>query len=237
MGVVYRAEDLVLRRSVALKTLPQVTARLSARLRAEAESMAAVGHPHLVTIYGAETWRGVLVLVMEYLPGGTLRTRLEQPMDVRDVVSLGERLSAALQAMHSAGLLHRDIKPSNIGFCADGSPKLLDFGLARLVEEARQEYPPSLRPAPRGEDLHLTPSDHVVGTPRYMAPELRAGGAATGASDVWSLGLVLCEALTKASGIPSDLRALLRAALDPVPGRRPSAQGLATSLGSIRATL
>ena len=261
MGVVYRAEDLVLRRPVALKTLPRVTASLSARLRAEAEAMAAVGHPHLVTIYGAETWRGTLVLVMEYLAGGTLAARPGRPQAAAEVMALGEKVAEALHAMHLQGLLHRDIKPSNIGFRADGHPVLLDFGLARLVEEARGGMVPgrAARPAPpRALDEDLTSTDHLVGTPLYMSPEVRARRPATPASDVWSLGLVLGEALLGAHplrgetgvawnpltgpldlrharpGCPPALATALAEATDPVPERRPTAGALAARLRSAR---
>jgi serine/threonine-protein kinase len=261
MGVVYCAEDMVLRRPVALKTLPRVTAGLSARLRVEAETMAAVGHPHLVTIYGAETWRGTLVLVMEYLAGGTLTSRLGRPQPADEVMALGEKLADALQAMHAQGLLHRDIKPSNIGFRADGHPKLLDFGLARLVEEARAGSMPSRATPgslPRALDGDLTATSHLVGTPLYMPPEVRGGQPATPASDVWSLGLVLGEALLGTHPLirgltatwdpttgPLDVRMaqpacppLLAAALadatNPISDRRPTASGLAARLRAAR---
>jgi len=252
MGVVYRATDLVLGRIVALKTLPRLEINALQRLQREARSMASVVHPGLATIFGVETWRGVPVLVVECLEGGTLSRRLKGPMDPRTAVELCIDLAAALVAMHSRDLLHRDLKPSNIGFTDDGKPKLLDFGLARLFEEAGglPERPARSGLRPEGDEaLCLTLSRHIVGTPLYLSPEALAGVPASPSQDVWALFITLWEtvagrhplhgksfpdamrALANAEipdvrearpDCPLSLVALLNSAFDPRPDRRPA---------------
>jgi serine/threonine protein kinase len=196
MGVVYEATDLDLGRRVALKTLPGVTPEAALRLRQEARSMAEWVHPNLAVIFGAETWRGIPVLVVELLEGGTLAQRLRGPLPPRDVLGWGVALAQALGAMHERGVLHRDVKPSNIGFTAAGVPKLLDFGLAKLVgdDAVQAPQPPRRSVTPEGP-ASVTGSGHVMGTPLYMSPHVREGGKAGPADDLWSLTLVLYEAI------------------------------------------
>ncbi len=142
MGVVYLAVDLALGRRVAIKTLPRIAPEQAMRLRREARAMVAVSHPNLALIFGAETWHGTPALVFEYLEGGTLGDRLQHgPLPASQVVQLGLAMSDVLDRIHAAGILHRDIKPSNIGYAGDGTPKLLDFGLARIMEDTRRESP------------------------------------------------------------------------------------------------
>ena len=179
MGVVYEALDLELDRTVALKTLPRLSPDAAFRLRREARSMATVIHPHLALIFGSESWRGVPVLVVEYLAGGTLRQRMSSPWSAEPAVTLGVALSGALGAMHRRGLLHRDVKPSNIAFTEDGTPKLLDFGLAEVAEEP----------------VDITPVV-VAGTRRYLSPEALRGAPPTVAQDLWALAVVLYEAVS-----------------------------------------
>ncbi len=137
MGAVYLARDLRLARDVAIKIL---TARPLGRLRGptpEAWAMSTVTHPAVAQIHGVESWRGRSCLVVEFLAGGTLEDRLRDgPLAPAEAVSVVTRLADALAALHEKGCLHGDVKPSNIGFTAEGSPKLLDFGLAHAVDDA-----------------------------------------------------------------------------------------------------
>jgi hypothetical protein len=206
MGVVYRGVDLTLRRAVAIKTLPQMSPSQALKLRREARSMAAFSHPNLALIYGSESWNGVPLLIVEYLAGGTLEDRLEAgPMPLADVLSLGITLTEAAGALHRAGYLHRDIKPSNIGFSADGTLKLLDFGLARIVtgsdvvELLRTEERLALRKAAADAALHDAlasgaTDDRILGTPLYLSPEAIDGVAPNPSFDLWSICVVLFEA-------------------------------------------
>ncbi len=207
MGVVYRATDLTLGRAVALKTLPRVLPDAARRIRSEARTMASVVHPNLAHIHGFEAWRGVPVLVVEYLEGGTLADRLRAgPLTPVAVADLGLRLVGALAYMHQAGVLHRDVKPSNIGFTADGIPKLLDFGLARVLEEAADwgsdADAPGARVRPVAGDAEAvsvrvrTKTGHLVGTPAYLPPAAFEGALPSPGFDAWALTLSLYEAAT-----------------------------------------
>jgi tRNA A-37 threonylcarbamoyl transferase component Bud32 len=178
MGIVYSAIDLELDRTVALKTLPKLSPDAALRMRREARSMATLIHPHLALIFGSESWRGVPVLVVEYLAGGTLRQRLRSPWDVVPAVALGIALADALVAMHSRDLLHRDVKPSNVAFTSDDTPKLLDFGLAEIVRESDDVWPAV-----------------IAGTRQYLSPEALRGAHPTVAQDLWALAIVLYEVL------------------------------------------
>jgi len=185
MGVVYRAQDNTLQRAIALKTLPFTTPEDSFRLRREARAMAAITHPNLALIHGAETWRGIPILVIEYLAGGTLADRLaEGPLGLKKALELSALIARVLQEAHGAGILHRDVKPSNIGFTENGTPKLLDFGLARITGESPRTLPESGRIDETG----------FAGTPRYMSPEALQLGRPEPGFDLWSLGIVAFEA-------------------------------------------
>ena len=135
--------------------------------------MATVNHPAIAHVYGIESWRNRPFLVVEFLPGGTLADRLRRgPVPAARAVDIGARLADALAALHEAGYMHGDIKPSNVGLTSDGSPKLLDFGLARETSDGA---------ATRG------------GTVRYLSPEVLSGLPADEADDVWSLCVMLHE--------------------------------------------
>ncbi|MCP4902309.1 MAG: serine/threonine protein kinase [bacterium] len=229
MGIVYLAEDLALKRTVALKTLPRLRSDALLRLRREARSMASFVHPNLALIFGAETWRGIPVLVVEYLAGGTLASRLTRgELGFDDVMEIGIKLADALSALHQKGMLHRDVKPANIGFSEEGEPKLLDFGLAHLVESTQPHFLDSLElPERQGvEDgaERLTGTDHVVGTPFYLSPEVVTGAEPSIDQDLWSLCLVLWEAIVGFHPLRDDPidKAMDRIAAGKIPDLRKS---------------
>jgi hypothetical protein len=191
MGVVYLAHDEALDRDVALKTLPSLRPHAVARLRDEARSMAALNHESLATLYGLEIWRGTPILVVEYLPNGTLASRLSHgPLSPEDAVALGIRLARALVYMHARAVQHRDLKPSNIAFTASGAAKLLDFGLATLSSQQDVGDEPSDRGGMIGEPF--------VGTRGYAPPEAFRGVPWSPNGDRWALAVVVLEA---ASGV------------------------------------
>jgi serine/threonine-protein kinase len=184
MGTVHRADDLRLGRAVALKRLRvDLAADPLARQRFEheARAAAALSHPNIVTVLDVGTdVDGVPYIVLEWLPGPTLADELTTgALPPARVGAIGVQVLAALSHAHRHGLLHRDVKPSNIILTAEGDAKLADYGIAKTLD---------------GHDL--TTSGDLVGTIRYMAPERLRGQPATPASDLYSLGMVLREALT-----------------------------------------
>jgi GAF domain-containing protein len=209
MGVVYRARDLSLHRTVAVKTLPRPEPHEAASLRREARAMAKVSHPNLALIFGVESWRGVPILILEYMEGGTLASILPaRRYEVHEAVELGIVLCGALAHLHTNGIVHRDIKPSNLGFTDVGVPKILDFGIARMMGAARTDrasrlsaLPYSLRtsdPTRSGRafgDSSIPDEDAGAGTLIYMSPEALAGEPVHPSFDVWSLTLVIYEAV------------------------------------------
>lgn len=209
MGVVYLAVDVTLDRKVAIKTLPNVTPNRVAWLQREARMMASVLHPNLALIYGAEQWRGTPLLIVEYLEGGTLAEHLGRGvLDVAEVIDLGIVLADVLDRVHGSGVLHRDIKPTNIAYTRDGIPKLLDFGVAAIVDRSLSEDHALGEPGVERKVMtfrvdHSQPlqtyagsSHRLIGTPLYLSPEAVAGEPPQPSIDLWSLSLVLYEGLT-----------------------------------------
>ena len=205
MGVVYRGLDVDLDRPAAIKTLPRLGPDEAWQLRREARTLASVSHPNLALIYGVESWHGTPMLILEYLSGGTLADRLRTGrMRPAEALSLGISLADAAAAMHRAGILHRDIKPSNIAFTAEGTPKLLDFGIARLLNSTHRQEPTAAesrsgaRAAATASTGRSTVSSggRLVGTPLYMSPEAVDGLSPEPSFDVWGICVVLYEAIT-----------------------------------------
>jgi tRNA A-37 threonylcarbamoyl transferase component Bud32 len=225
---------LVARKRIPLHGTATDIDRARARIRREADILRRLEHPGIVRLLRAEADGDDVVLVMPYLPGGTLHERVSQfgPLPPRDVAHLGQHLAGALAAAHAAGVVHRDVKPANVLFDDEGRPALADFGVALSQDTT----------------LVLTREAAVVGTPGFVAPEVARGEPATPASDVFSLGTTLLYALTgwppygggdpalqivrAASGeqptlppgLPDELAARLSWLLQPDAARRPSAQ-------------
>ena len=198
MGRVFRARHTKLDRDVAVKLLPAelaLDAAFQARFEREARVLARLTHPHVVTVHDFGTLSdGAGYLVMEYVAGGTLRSRL--PLGVEDSERVVKQLCSALSYAHTGGVVHRDIKPENVLFDAAGRARLADFGIARLLHD---------------DHTTLTASLMVLGTPRYMPPETRAGAPADARSDVFAVGVLLQEMLGVSGGTPSPLRLRLEA--------------------------
>jgi hypothetical protein len=203
MGVVYRAMDMTLGRRVAIKTLPRISMEFASRLRREARAMAAVTHENLALVYGVESWFGSPLLVVELLEGGTLSQRLRSgKLDPRPAIDLGITLAGVLSTLHTAGVLHRDIKPSNVGYTSSGVVKLLDFGLAKILDDSRAaasgalEVPyDDLDDVPAHALTILTVTRCAVGTPIYLSPEAARGQDPDPRFDLWALAVVLFEAV------------------------------------------
>lgn len=196
MAVVYRATDLKLGRSVAIKTLPRVSPEAAVHLQQEARTAATVSHPGLAAIYGIETWEGTPMLILEYLEGGTLSARLANgPLPVSQVIETGQIVAQALEVIHTFGILHRDIKPSNIGYTRHGDAKLLDFGIARIYQDLRRDTEDASEVV-TVDGRMMQQADTITGTLCYFSPEALDDITPDPTFDLWSLTVVLYEALT-----------------------------------------
>jgi Tol biopolymer transport system component len=197
MGEVYRAVDTRLKRQVAVKVLPASVAsdpeRL-ARFQREAEVLASLNHPHIAAIHGLEEGDGVRAIVMELVEGEDLAAHIAHgPVPLDQALRLAEQIAGALEVAHEQGIVHRDLKPANIRVRPDGSVKVLDFGLAKVIaptEGLPQDDSPTLTRA------GLTNQGAFLGTVGYMSPEQINGQPASKRSDVWAFGCVVFEMLT-----------------------------------------
>jgi serine/threonine protein kinase len=201
MGIVYRAEDLVLRRPVALKFLPpELTKdkRSLERFLREARAAAALNHPNICTVYEIGEHEGQQFIAMELLEGATLKHHIAgRPLPKIETVDLAIQIVDAMEAAHTKGIIHRDIKPANIFVSPRARAKMLDFGLAKLL--AREAASGPLAPEARtlsGSDAELTDSGSTVGTVAYMSPEQVRGQQLDARTDLFSFGSVLYEMAT-----------------------------------------
>jgi serine/threonine-protein kinase len=206
MGEVYRARDRKLDRDVAIKILPKVLAAdpdQIARFEREAKTLAALNQPHIAQIYGFEESNDVRALVMELVDGPTLADRFAQrPIPIDEALPIAKQIAEALEAAHEQGIIHRDLKPANIKVRADGTVKVLDFGLAKAFDSA----PSSGASATMSPTLsvHTTQAGIILGTAAYMAPEQARGKAVDRRADIWAFGCVWFEMLTGRRAFESD---------------------------------
>ena len=188
MGEVYRANDSRLHRDVAIKIAAVQFSERSAR---EARLIAALNHPNICQIFDV----GPNYLVMELVEGPTLAERLRQGrMPLEEALAIARQIGEALEAAHEKGIVHRDLKPANIKLRPDGTVKVLDFGLARVTEDASQTGSPENSPTFTFEQATLAGA--IVGTAAYMAPEQARGHRVDKRADIWAFGVVLYEMLT-----------------------------------------
>jgi eukaryotic-like serine/threonine-protein kinase len=219
MATVYKAYDTRLEREVAVKVIrldqftPATLGRVLKRFEREAKALGRLIHPNIVHVNDYGEHEGVPYLVMDYLPGGTLKPRLGQPMPWEEAVRLLIPIAQALEYAHEQAIVHRDVKPSNILLTVKGQPMLTDFGIAKLLEGEQTQS--------------LTGSGVGVGTPEYISPEQWTGQAGP-LADLYSLGVVLYELVTGRKPYTADTPAaiMLKQATSPLPRPRQFVPGL-----------
>ena len=198
MGEVFRARDTRLDRDVAVKALPEVFAtdpeRL-ARFEREAKLLASLSHPNIAGIYGLEESGKERYLVLEFVDGETLESRLKRgPLAIDEALEIGVRVAEALEAAHDAGVIHRDLKPGNVMLTRSGAVKVLDFGLAKSGASSSTGSDPHLSASPT--ITNMTHAGVILGTAAYMSPEQARGRLVDRRTDIWSFGCLLFECVT-----------------------------------------
>jgi hypothetical protein len=202
MGEVYRARDAKLGRDVALKILPDSVAQDAdrvARFKREAQVLASLNHPHIAAIYGFDQAGATQFLVLELVEGEDLAERIARgPIPLDEALPIARQIADALEAAHDQGIIHRDLKPANIKVRPDGTVKVLDFGLAKAMEQRSALKAQGSDDAMNSPTLsmHGTQAGIILGTAAYMSPEQAAGKAVDKRSDLWAFGVVLLEMLT-----------------------------------------
>jgi Tol biopolymer transport system component/predicted Ser/Thr protein kinase len=201
MGEVYRARDTKLNRDVAIKVLPDLFAQDAdrlARFTREAQTLASLNHPNIAAIYGIEG----KAIVMELVDGQDLSALIDGGGDLKDVLAIARQIAEALEAAHEAGIVHRDLKPANIKVRADGTVKVLDFGLAKASDpsgasNSNAANSPTLT-------AHASQMGLIIGTAAYMAPEQAKGRPVDKRADIWAFGVILYELLSGRRGYQAE---------------------------------
>jgi serine/threonine protein kinase/dienelactone hydrolase len=226
MGVVYRAQDEKLERTVAIKMLrPGTLAGHEARrqFRREALALAKLNHSHIAAVYDVGDQDGIDYIVMEFVPGESLAARIgRSALEIREATTIASQVADALAEAHENGVIHRDLKPANVMITPKGVAKVLDFGLAKLRASA-------------DATLSLAETRGLVGTPSYMSPEQAAGKTVDARTDLWSLGVLYFEALTgrtpfHGESILTVLRSIAEETAPPLRELRPEAPAQAERL-------
>src|SRR5436853_3427847 len=206
MGEVYRARDLKLKREVAIKILPEEFSRdpdRVARFQREAEVLAALNHPNIAVIYDLEEVEGSRFLVLEFVEGETLAERIGRgPIPVEEALNIARNICEGLEVAHEKGITHRDLKPANIKITPDGKVKVLDFGLAKAIENA--PIGTALSNSPTLLSVAATNAGVILGTAAYMAPEQAKGKAVDKRADIWAFGCVIYEMVTGKRAFKGD---------------------------------
>src|SRR3989440_1121235 len=205
MGEVYLAQDLTLDRKVALKVLPEDVASNRQRMQRfvqEAKAASALNHPNIITIHEIGTEPGAHFMATEFIDGENLRHHLRRtPLTLTEAIDIALQVASALSSAHAAGIIHRDIKPENIMLRQDGIVKVLDFGLAKLTDQWRAN---EVDQDAATQAMVLTEPGMVVGTTAYLSPEQARALEVDPRTDIWSLGVVLYEMITRHTPFKSD---------------------------------
>ena len=211
MGEVYRATDTHLKRAVAIKVLPASVAGDSdrlARFQREAEVLAALNHPNIAGIYGLEKSQDLTALVMELVEGDDLSQRIARgAIPVEEALPIARQIAEALEAAHDACIIHRDLKPANIKVRADGTVKVLDFGLAKALDQGSgtgDQGSGGAANSPTITSPAMTQMGMILGTAAYMSPEQAKGRPVDRRTDIFAFGCVLYEMLTGRRAFDGD---------------------------------